>query len=101
MTIGWMMKKTMATTIAVGFSVLLLGCDVVGVNEDDDEEVDTTSGMCFYECENDLESMESPVSRTDCEAAPGEDPFCEGLLNRYYAEGCTECEACAPDWFEC
>ena len=52
----------------------------------------------FYECANDLESMESPVSKTVCEDAPDNDAFCEGLLN---ATTCTECEECAPDWFEC
>jgi len=79
----------------------LLVCAFATAACDDDDGADE-EGMCFYQCdEGTMHASIGGLTESECNEEAENDEWCEELEELAFEPGCTECEDCAPDWYEC
>jgi hypothetical protein len=74
---------------------------IAGCGDDEGDGADE-EGICFYSCDEgfSMTSIEG-VTKSECNESAETDDWCDVVDEVVFEAGCTDCEACAPDWYEC
>lgn len=86
-------------SLSAVFSALVFCSFAIGGCDDDEDDKE---GMCFYTCDGgSMSASIGGITESECNEQAENDDWCDELEEVAFEPGCTECEDCAPDWYEC